>query len=149
MECHSRDHGRLHVHVSEHSPLIALTGHVKLAHMLDSSVGVHISSFTLHCTGRIKNSCNLHSPCERDGWWTVGCGHVHSCGRLCLRKSTTAPPPRQKKTNSLVDSCFALNDVTIAMIVEVTLENRTPRSTTIWSWIGTGIARIRCTMRSM
>ena len=36
-----RDHGRLHAHVSEGSPFIALTRHVKLAHMLDSVVRLH------------------------------------------------------------------------------------------------------------
>ena len=40
VEWRSKDHGGLHVHVSEHSPFIELTSHVKLAHVLDSLVCV-------------------------------------------------------------------------------------------------------------
>ena len=42
VEWHSTDHGRLHVHVSEHSPFIAAT-HGNLAHVLDSLVCAHLS----------------------------------------------------------------------------------------------------------
>ena len=69
LEWHSRDHGRLHVRVSEHSRFIALASHEKLAHMLDSMIRRHIEAFTIHCSGSAPQECRLTYFIL----WTSGC----------------------------------------------------------------------------
>ena len=72
MEWHSKDHDKLHVHVIEHSPFLALSGHVKLAHVLDSLVRARVEVFTCHGAGRLRTRATgtrvgFLGPCFKTG----------------------------------------------------------------------------------
>ena len=56
LEWHSKGHGRLHVHVSEHSPFIALTSHVKNLH----TCWTHWSEYTTKHSAFITRETCTH-----------------------------------------------------------------------------------------